>query len=295
MRLAIAQQGGLADGSCRGEYLLHSRRIILAALVLLVFPAGVTRAQVSSEQMRTEARACRDRASEAMRIYEDLIARHIHHEAYVRPELPLVKASYEAAAEAWRTCADAYDEEDAATATALRIKAEETGRACGMWRERLDTREKQALAAPTEGQYSQFRYNTGSAAKIALGNLMESRRNAADAWGLLAESMVLSADPQKLANLREQALVTAGEVEIATATFTAVDRRERLAKDAGPGSPQVTEALAKLKRADEDRIAAMRDEIQHAARLRAIDQRRVQIEDEVRQAIDAARRAAEKK
>jgi hypothetical protein len=124
---------------------------------------------------------------------------------------------------------------------------------------------------------------------------MECRRDAADAWGLLAESMVVGADPQKLAQLREQALLVAGEVDVANMAFLAIDRRERLAKDAGPGSAQVTEALEKLKDADEERIKAMRDELRHAAQVRAIDQRRVQLEEQVRQAIDAARRAAEKK
>jgi hypothetical protein len=269
-------------------------QFICVSVFVLMLSAPGSGAQLTSEQMANEARACRDRASEALRIYDDLIGRHIHHEAYVRPELPIVKASYDAAAEAWRTCADAYDEEDPA-AELLRAKAEETGRACSVWRERLDTREKQALAAPTEGQYAQFRYNTGSAAKVSLGTLMECRRDAADAWGLLAESMVVGADPQKLAQLREQALLVAGEVDVANMAFLAIDRRERLAKDAGPGSAQVTEALEKLKDADEERIKAMRDELRHAAQVRAIDQRRVQLEEQVRQAIDAARRAAEKK
>jgi hypothetical protein len=264
-------------------------------LIAALLPAAFCRAEVSAEQMRVEARLCRDRSNEAIQMYENLVARLAHHSEFMRPDLLQAKTAYEAASEAWRTAADAYDEQDTTAAAAARTAAEATGRGCNVWRDRLETREKQAAAAPQEGTWCQLQFNTGPEGKAALGALVEAQKEASEAWGFLADATLPNADREKLAILLEQAQQKVGEVELAAAAYATIDRRERLARKGDPSSPRVTEALDALKKLDDERAVMQREEIARAARLRELDRRRIALEEQVKQAYDEAKKAGEKK
>lgn len=259
-----------------------------------LLPAATCRAEVSAEQMWAEARLCRDRSNEAIQMYENLVARLAHHSEFMRPDLLLAKTAYEAASEAWRNAADAYDEQDL-TAAAARTAAEATGRGCNVWRDRLETREKQATTAPQEGNWCQLQFNTGPAGKTALGALVEAQKEASEAWGLLADATLPNADREKLAILLEQAQQKVGEVELAAAAYATIDRRERLEHKGDPSSPRVTEALDALKKLDDERAVMQREELARAARLRELDRRRIALEEQVKKAYDDAKNAGEKK
>jgi hypothetical protein len=262
---------------------MYLRRFHLALLLGLCCGGATARAEPTAEQLRNEARACRERAVEGAQIYESLTNREFSHLEFMRADLPQVKAAYDAAAAGWKKAADAYDAYDTSdpAAQALRTDAEKLGQACAAWRERMEIREKQASIAPWEGHFYQRHSGAGPAAKAALGAMIESRKNAADAWGVLAEATVPGADATKLLALREQALKAAGEVELAIATHDAIDRRETFTREAG-ASPEAATLIESLKKLDDQRLAVMRDELTRAAKLRDLDRRRAEVEDQLR-------------
>ena len=260
---------------------MNTTQSIIVSLVALALTSLPCPAKHKPEQAKTEAGACRLRSNEAKQLYESLTFRDAYHMEFMRADLPMVKAAFDDAAAAWAQAADAYDEQDDAADT-LRAQAEKMGARCLIWRERLDIREKQALAAPREDVYLQHRYDGGPQSRAALAVQIEARKDAADAWGALAEAINPDAEPGILVVLREKAMQTAGEVDIAQAAHAAVDRRERLAREFA-ASPRAAAALESLKKLDDERAAALREEVTRAAHLRDLDRRRAALEEQIRQ------------
>ena len=270
------------------------RRFIFAFFAVAMLPVAVCRADVSLEQMKGESRGCRERAGEAIQTYESMAARWGEQANFVRRDLASAKPVYNAAIEAWRETADAYDELDPTGATAPRAAAEKADQDCRAWRERMELRDKQLSAFPSEGYCDQLRANSGPTGIAALGAMIEAQKAASEGWGMAADSMLPHADREKIAVLLESAQRLAGEVDLASAAFNAVDRRERLAREAGADSPKIVEALAALGKLDEERASLHREELARAARLRDLDRRRAALEEQIHQLNEAAKSAATK-
>src|SRR5262249_5347347 len=153
-----------------------------------------------------EARACRDRSKEVLQNYDDLVTRFGHHARYIRADLPRMKATYDAQSALWKQIAEVYEHGDAAAAQKLQVKAEAGGADCILWGDRLEARDKEAQAAPSETRYIDMNHKAGPRTRAALGALMEAKKDAADAWCSLAEATVPGADREALAGLREKAI-----------------------------------------------------------------------------------------
>jgi hypothetical protein len=242
------------------------------------------------EELAGEARFCRDRGREVLGEYDNLVAAYSTYGDYTRDDLRLAKPTYDGVAKLWQRAGEAYEKADADGARALREQAEHGARDCAPWRERMDARLREHEAAPQEGIYYNEHANTAPAAQGALSALIDARRDAADAWCKLAEAMTPGGDPGRIADLREAALRATDEVEVLTGSYHAVNRRERLVRDHAKVAPttQITEALEKLRRLDDERAGEKREQMAHGRRVRELDRQTAQLEEQLRKAYDAA-------
>jgi hypothetical protein len=268
-------------------------RALSFSFAILLTAAGVARAATSDltpEQLATESRACRERAKNLLLTYDEILNHHAAHARFVRPDLPKIKADYVAQSERWNQLADAYAQGNPTAIADLRAKTDAGNATIALWKERLDAREKEAEVAPSETKFLTSRIGLGPLARDALANLIEVKKDAADAWCLVAEATVPGVEREHLADLREKANLAASEVDIATTAFEIAQHRDRFVRDAASlADPKVDAALARLRELDDQRLALQRDDAALAARARDNDRRRTKLEADLKQAIEEAK------
>jgi hypothetical protein len=255
-------------------------------LIVFVFLMPVmSRAAPTAEEMANQARACRDRAGEVMSGYDNLVAACSYHAEFTRADLKLAKPAYEGESALWKKMGDAWEKGDVEGAQTLRKQTDRATQIVSRWRERLDARVKESEVAPHEGFYIESNLHSAAAAKPALGALYDIQCAAAEAWCGLAEAMTPEADADRIDELREKALAAADEVELARSAWEALNRREVLLADQKKPTDQVRQAVEQLKKLDDERQQAKRQQMEQSRRLRQIERRTVKMEAQLRQEI----------
>jgi hypothetical protein len=211
---------------------------------------------------------------------------------FVKDDLVHSKEAAEAEAVIHEKIAAAHDRGDDAEAAALRKPCDEAARINNIWRERIaDWRSRQATAAPDEQWFQeQSRWYHGAMNELAAW--AEARKAAAEAWGRVAEAVLPGADPNTLVTLKEQAYALDAEREIAEMRFTWAYQREQALGEKRVITPEVTRRLDELKKAQDERIAFRRAEVERSRQSRQLERSLQLADQEFRKAYDTAQREA---
>ena len=259
------------------------------ALMVCLLPLAA-RAAPSPEELANQAHACKEQSAQALAQYDNLVAGAAYYGDFTREDLKLAKPASDAQSAAWLKTAAAYEKGDVAAAASLREQADKSALIVNRWRERIDARIKEADVAPREGGYSDENARTAPGAKASLITLFDARREAADAWCLLAEAMTPDADAERINDLREKAMVAMDEVELARTTWESTNRREQFLSDKTAINDGIKRELDQMRQLDEQRVQAKRLQLEQSRRVRQIDREAGKIEAQLHKDVEAAKR-----
>lgn len=215
---------------------------------------------------------------------------------YVRDDIPMAREAAEACAAAYDRSAAAYERGDQAEAERHRA---EGAKLDGPWyllrNNRLtEARRKQAEAAPEESWYEdQMRWQPKRTLH-AIDPLIRAKRNASDAWGRLAEATVPGVDPAKLTELKEQAYLADAEAEIANLEWKFATGLDQYWPSDKITNDEIVARHAALRKLQQERIAAMREEVARDRKKRELEAKTKQAQQELLDAWRAERDAQAK-
>jgi hypothetical protein len=245
--------------------------------------ATIARYHAAAGEARDQARLVRDSVGGVAGYFFRL-------GAFIKQDLALLKDACEAEAVLYEKIAAAYDRADADEVRALRTQQEKATRDRLVYRERItEYRNRQFLAAPTEQWFAEYvRWYRSAIPELEAWG--EARKAAAEAWGRVADAFAPGYDPDAMEDLKERAYALDVEREIGEMRFTWVrERGTVMANDPkGVGSPELTRAIERLQKAQEDRVAAKRLESERERQQRRLDRAVRTAEREFQKAHEAA-------
>lgn len=220
---------------------------------------------------------------------------YARHGDFTKIDLELMEKAHQQVIAAWEKAIATYAKGDLAEARALKKEAQKLHDASGLWRHRLDRRAYQAQVAPSERWLAKEVLPwCQPEARAELDAWVEAKQRAAEAWGRAAEAITPEADPERLAELDDQAYAARIEEEVASWRFEWRNQRLRaLAYGKHLITPAVMRTVREAEQIEEQRIAHRRGDIERDRRTRQLERLRKQSERELQQALEAERQARE--